>query len=189
VFLETLRCENGDIAHLSYHQYRLDITLNHFGIPPLYDLKYLIVAPKEGLYRCRFLYNAEGFSIEFHPYLPKSINTLKLIHADSIDYPFKYSDRTTLNTLYDQREECDDVLIVKNGYLSDTTLANIALYDGTRWLTPDKPLLEGTTRARLIHEGFLFPAPLPLDAVLHAKKVAVFNALMGFVEVEHGIII
>lgn len=189
MFLETLRCENGTIAQLSYHQNRLDATLKHWGIGARYDLGHLILPPKEGVFRCRFLYSTEGFTIEFHPYFPKSVNALKLIHADSIDYPFKYSDRTALNTLYDQREECDDVLIIKNGYLTDTTLANIALYDGTRWLTPETPLLKGTTRARLIHAGILVPAPLYVEDIAYAKKVAVFNALMGFVEVEHGIII
>jgi 4-amino-4-deoxychorismate lyase len=189
VFLETLLCENGVLHHAGYHQQRLNATLTHRNSSHSYDLKKLILPPIEGVYRCRFLYDAYGYEIQFYPYVPKRINSLNIIHADTIDYPFKYSDRHQLNALYEQRGECDDVLIIRNGTLTDTTIANIALYDGINWLTPEKPLLEGTTRARLIDEGFLIPAPLRLEDIAHAQKIAVLNALMGFVEVENGIII
>lgn len=189
MFLETLLCENGVLHHADYHQLRLDTTLRHFNVSRTYDLKTLIIPPTEGVYKCRFLYDAHRCEIRFHPYLPKRIHSLKLIHADTIDYPFKYADRHQLNALYEQRGECDDIVIVRNGSLTDTTIANIALYDGTQWLTPKNPLLAGTTRARLIDEGIIFPASLRVSDILHAQKIAIFNALMGFVEVENGIIV
>lgn len=189
MFLETLLCEEGEVMHLAYHQQRLDKTLSHFTLPCTYDLKHLITPPFQGRYRCRFLYDGLGCSAEYIPYTPKRVTALRAVMADDIDYPFKSTDRKTLDLLYPLRQECDDVLIIRNGYITDTTIANIALFDGTTWLTPDEPLLEGTTRARLLKEGFLVPAPLRLEDIRYAKKVAVMNALMGFVEVENGIII
>lgn len=189
MFVETLLCENGVLHHPRYHQRRLDATLRHFNVSRTYDLENLITPPAEGVYKCRFLYDAHRCEIQFHPYLPKRIRSLKLIHADTLDYPFKYADRHQLNTLYEQRGECDDIVIVRNGCLTDTTIANIAIHDGTQWVTPIIPLLAGTTRARLIDEGFLIPAPLRESDILHAQKIAIFNALMGFVEVENGIIV
>lgn len=189
MLLETLRCENGSLLHLSYHQQRLEKSLRALQIAKSYDLRALVIPPSEGVYRCRFLYNADTYTIEFHPYTPKAITTLKLVTADSLDYPLKYSDREKLNHLFDQRGTCDDVLIVKNSLLSDTTIANIALLIGGKWLTPDAPILMGTTRERLIEEGFLSPASLRIDDIAKASKIAIMNAMVGFVEVQNGIII
>lgn len=188
MLLETLRCENGSPIHLSYHQERLEATLHTLNIQKTYDLHTLIFPPKLGIYRCRFLYNAEGYSIEFHPYIPKKITSLKLLFADDIEYAIKYSDRKALERLFEQREMCDDVLIVKNGFLTDTTIANIALEIEGKWFTPQTPLLAGTTRARLLKEGFLTPAPLSVSDIAKATKVGVMNVMVGFIEVENGII-
>lgn len=188
MLLETIRCERGEAQHLSYHQQRLNASLHALGIEKTYTLQTLIIPPTEGRYRCRFLYDAEGYEIEFHPYTPKKITSLKLIPTEEIEYTLKYSNRETLNALFAQRDGCDDVLIVKNGFLTDTTIANIALFIEGRWLTPDTPLLEGTTRARLINDGFLAPVPLTPNDITRSCKVAVMNAMIGFVEVESGII-
>jgi 4-amino-4-deoxychorismate lyase len=55
-------------------------------------------------------------------------------------------------------------------------------------LTPSTPLLEGTTRARLLDEGFLSAACLTPKDIQKADKIAIMNAMVGFVEVENGII-
>lgn len=187
--LETLRCEGGHPLHLSYHQQRLDETLETLGIPLSFDLSSLIVPPGEGVWRCRFLYGSQGYDIEFHPYTPRPMKRLRLVQADTLAYPFKYADRNALDLLYAQRRECDDVLIVRNGLLTDTTIANIALLIEGAWLTPQKPLLRGTTRERLLEEGFLRAAPLTTEDIAKARGIAVMNAMLGFVEVENGIII
>jgi len=189
VFLETVLCVEGEARNLPYHQQRLSNTLRHHGVVCIYDLKRLIAPPKKGVYRCRFIYDAYGFSVEYHPYSPKQIVSLRAVVDDKIEYPHKMVDRNRLDALYALRDGCDDVLIIREGQLTDTTIANIALFDGSRWLTPQKPLLEGTSRARLIDEGFLTPAPLRLEDIASAQKIAVFNALIGFVEVENGIIV
>ncbi|MCK9373042.1 MAG: aminotransferase class IV [Sulfuricurvum sp.] len=189
MFLETILCREGKAHHLPYHQRRLDATLRILGFTRKYTLSRLITPPQSGVYRCRFLYDGLDFTIEYHPYVPRTISSLRVLIDDTINYPLKTTEREALEALYRQRDGCDDVVIVRNGFLSDTTVANIAVFDGYRWLTPEKPLLEGTTRSRLIEEGTLFPAPLRLDDIAAARKIAVMNALMGFVEVENGIII
>ena len=52
-----------------------------------------------------------------------------------------------------KRGECDDIVIVKNGYLADTSISNLVFFNGTDWITPEKPLLAGVTRERLLAEG------------------------------------
>ncbi len=188
MLLETIRCVEGSPLHLPYHQKRLDTSLRCLGITKAYDLHRLIHPPKSGIFRCRFLYSAENFSVEFLPYTTKTITSLKLIDANTLEYPLKYSNRDALNKLYEQRGEGDDVLIVKNGYLTDTTIANIALFIEGEWLTPQSPLLGGTTRARLIDEGTLIPAALTPEDISKATKIALMNAMVGMIEVENGII-
>lgn len=188
MLLETIHCVEGSALHLTYHQQRLEHSLQLLGIDKQYDLKTLITPPNSGIFRCRFLYDAHSYMIEFHPYVPKSCSSLKLVYADDVEYPLKYTHRDQLNLLFDLRGECDDVLIVRNGYLSDTTIANIALKIDAIWFTPDYPLLQGTTRARLLESGFLQTAPLRVSDLERATSVAVMNAMVGFIEVEHGII-
>ena len=188
MFLETLRAENGYVAHISYHQARVNRSLEEIGASALYDLAALIAPPSDEIYRCRFLYSSERYEVTFHPYTPRAISSLKILHADTLDYHLKYSDRAALDNLFLQRSECDDVLIVKNGFITDTTIANIALLINGRWVTPSTPLLEGTTRARLIDEGFLAPVPLTPYDISKASKIALMNAMIGFIEVESGII-
>ena len=188
LLFETIRCQDGLAAHLDYHQKRLNASLKCLGSTALFDLHALITPPKTGVYRCRFIYDSHSYRIEFHPYTSRKISSLRLITQDAVHYPLKYTHRDQLNDLFELREVCDDVLIVKNGILRDTTIANVALYINGQWLTPQTPLLYGTTRERLIDEGVLFPAILTPDDILDARKVAIMNAMVGFVEIENGII-
>lgn len=188
-FLETILCTNGAAQHLSYHQQRLDTTLQKFNITTPYILSQLINPPDNALYRCRFLYDELQCSIEYHPYAPKKIASLRLIHTAAIEYSSKYSNRSSLDKLFNSRNGCDDILIVKNGYLTDTTIANIALFIDNQWLTPETPLLEGTTRSRLLDEGKIIPARLSVSDALKAPKIALMNAMTGFIEMENGIIL
>ncbi|MFH0710400.1 MAG: aminotransferase class IV [Pseudomonadota bacterium] len=189
LFLETILCDEGVAHHLSYHQRRLDLTLQKFNLTVHYNLSELITPLDETLYRCRFLYDDLHCSIEYHPYTPKKITTLRLIQDNTIEYSSKYANRNDLNTLFELREGCDDILIVKNGCITDTTIANIALFINNQWLTPEIPLLKGTTRSRLIDEGKIIPANISILDALNAPKIALMNAMTGFVEMENGIIL
>jgi 4-amino-4-deoxychorismate lyase len=188
MLLETIRCVEGTAQNLPYHQQRLERSLQELGFTHRFDLESLVSPPRTGIYRCRFVYDDAAYAVEYIPYLPKSIASLRLVYEDTIEYPLKYTDRTLLNRLFERREGCEDVLIVKDGLLTDTTIANIALFIEGRWLTPNTPLLEGTTRSRLIERRFLTPSLLRPDHIAKATKIAVMNAMMGFVEVENGII-
>lgn len=90
--------------------------------------------------------------------------------------------------LFEQRNGCDDILIVKNNLITDTSIANIAFLLDGQWFTPKSPLLKGTTRARLIDEGKIKIAHLRLSDVNNTSKIALMNAMMGWVEMENGII-
>lgn len=187
-FLETVKADDGHLFHLNYHQKRLDRSMASLGSHVGYELKDLLKPPQSGLYRCRILYNSATISIEYLPYTARTFHSLQAVIDDDIDYHFKYAKRERLDELFTQRDHCDDVVIVQHGMLTDTTVANIALYDGNRWVTPTSPLLEGTTRARLLDVGKLTEAEISIETLDRFYATAIMNAMLGFVQVENGII-
>jgi len=64
----------------------------------------------------------------------------------------------------------------------------LLFFINNQWVTPKAPLLEGTTRSRLIDEGKIIPANISIANALNAPKVALMNAMIGFIEMENGII-
>ena len=46
------------------------------------------------------------------------------------------------------------------------------------------PLLKGTSRQRLLQSGFLTPKDISKNELLNAKKIALMNAMIGFVELD-----
>ena len=186
--LETIQAIDGEIQYLSYHQARYENSLRTLNKKIKYDLKEFITPPSEGVYRCRVIYNENDINVTYHPYTFNEINSLKLLTDDTIDYPLKYENRTELDRLFDLRKECDDILIVKNSLLTDTSKANIALFDGSKWYTPKNPLLQGTSRARYLDEGRIFERTLHVKDLSGFSKVAVLNAMVDFYIVKNGII-
>ncbi len=185
LLLETIKIEEGEIHNLPYHQERCDQSRQMlFQTSDTLDLSSLIHPPKTGVYRCRILYAETLHSVEYIPYAPKEIHSLKIVPSE-IDYAFKYADRDALNALLDAHREVDEVIIEKEGYLTDTTIANIAFYDGKQWFTPEDPLLKGTMRAKLIDEGFLQTKKLRKSDLSLYTQVALMNAMIGFKVLNH----
>ena len=80
--------------------------------------------------------------------------------------------------LYALRGDCDDIIIVRKGLLTDTSYANIAFWDGHRWITPAEPLLAGTCRARLLDEGWLVEGAIRSKDLPGFSRIRIFNAMM-----------
>ena len=186
LLLETIRIENGEVFNLPYHQKRFDKSRKRlFGTEKNLELSNLITtAPSRGLYRCRIVYDREIQSVEYLPYTPKEIRQLRVVSA-KIEYPCKYLNRDNFNTLLRENSDVDEILIEKDGLLTDTTISNIAFYDGNTWFTPQKPLLEGTMRAKLIDEGFLKRKEITKEELPRYTQVALINAMIGFKILNH----
>ncbi len=185
LLLETIKIEDGKINNLSYHQKRCDQSRQTlFGSQNSIDLSSCIKAPQIGLYRCRILYAEKLDSIAYFPYTPKEIHSLKIVPSD-IEYNHKYAHREALDALLISNPNVDEVIIEKGGYLTDTTISNIAFYDGEQWVTPKKPLLQGTMRAKLIDEGVLQTADITKADLPKYTQVALMNAMIGFKVLNH----
>jgi len=108
------------------------------------------------------------------------VHALKLIFNNEIQYDTKAAQRDALDGMYAQRGEGDDVLIIKNLLITDTTIANVAFYSNGVWITPKHPLLQGTTRARLLDEGKIIEADIHVSQLRSFSKVALLNAMIDF---------
>jgi len=179
-YLETIKAVDGELFHMSYHQKRYESVLEHFGIRDIKDIKEYLSPPQDGLYRCRLVYNIDDISVTYHRYKKRAVNSLKLIFDNDIEYSLKSTTRDNIDALFKQREECDDILIIKNLLVTDTSIANIALYRDGEWLTPKKPLLKGTTRERLLDTGKIIEADIRVQELRTFSKVALLNAMIGF---------
>ena len=172
--------------NLEWHQRRVDATLNHFSPKgyteensfPLAEILGACNIPSNGLYRCRILYDLNAIEVEFFPYTPRQIKTLRLIEAPvGYDYSYKYADRKVLEELFAQRGDADEILITRDGWITDTSIANIAFRKGDRWYTPSRPLLAGTTWKRLITNGILIHRPIHKSQLHHFDSFRIFNAM------------
>jgi 4-amino-4-deoxychorismate lyase len=169
---------------LSFHQERVRRSAYAFGLTDFPDLQRIVI-PKEaqkGRYKCRVVYRERIEEVECTPYQARPVQSLALVNADHIDYACKYEDRALINAAFAERGVADDVLFVKNGLLTDTSYANIALWDGIRWLTPKQPMLQGTRRAQLLEQNRISMANIFVTDLYKFEKLALFNAMMDLEE-------
>jgi len=191
---ESIKVVDGEIHNVEWHQKRYEQSykalysknpishlINHVTIPAYANV---------GTYKLRISYNEQYKKIEFDPYVIKEINSLKLINDDNINYSSKFKDRTALLNAYQQKENCDDILIIKKGMVTDSSYANIVFYDGKDWVTPSVPLLHGTARARLIDEGRIMKQEIKVSDIPSFQSFKLINAMRDFevvkaVDVSH----
>lgn len=182
--IESIKLESGRFLRLHYHQARIDRSL-----ADLFQLKNAInltteiekqAYPKTGLFKCRIVYAKQIESIEFLPYEPKKIESLKVVYDHAIDYSYKYQDRAAIDSLFNQRQFCDDVLIVKNGFVTDSSFSNIIFFDGYKWITPNTPLLKGTMRQFLIDTAEIKEQPVSVQDIPSFKSFRLINSMLGF---------
>lgn len=184
--LETIKCKDGKLFNLEFHQARFDqarkIFFKNNDKILLSEAIEITKEFKTGLFRCRIVYTNTINKIEFIAHHLRKVKSLKIVEDNKIDYRFKYSDRKRLNELYKKRNDCDDILILKNGYISDSFTANPVFFDGKEWWTPDTPLLPGTQRARLINENKIFVCRIMRKDLSKYQKVGLINAMWNLEE-------
>jgi len=184
IFLETIKALDGKIYHIEYHQQRYEKVLKKFSISDIQDLNKYLNPPLYGLYRCRLTYDISEsphkIDVTYHEYKKRDISRLKLIFDNDINYEHKSTCRDEIDNLFESREDADDILIIKNLLVSDTSIANIAFYTDIGWITPKQALLEGTTRARLINDGTLIEMDIKVQDLRSFSKVALLNAMIDF---------
>ena len=125
------------------------------------------------------MYTQKLEEVSFQAYHIRPIHSLQVVNGQ-LDYSLKYEDRSILNKLFAQRGNCDDVLIVKEGYVTDGSYTNLAFFDGQNWWTPTTPLFQGIQRQALLAKGIIQEKVIFEQDIYSYKKVKLFNAMMDW---------
>lgn len=184
LLIESIKLLDGEFYNLFYHEQRMNKSLRTLcGTTEPVDLEAFlekIDVPESGLYKCRLVYDDSSREIELVPYQPRPINTLRVIEHDRINYEFKYSDRENIDRLFALRQQCDDILIVKKGFVTDTSYCNIVFRKGSKWFTPWSALLKGTQRQKLLDEEVIVEEEIRLEDIKTFESFKLINAMLEF---------
>ena len=184
LLIESIKLLDGKFHNLFYHEQRMLRSLHMLcGTNEDFQLeKFLtqIEYPKQGLYKCRIVYDDNSKETTFIPYEPKTIKRLKIVEHDRISYEFKFVNRKSINRLFDLRQECDDILIIKRGMVTDCSYSNIVFRKGKSWCTPWSALLKGTMRQNLIDKNYIQQEEISKKDIRSFDTFKIINAMLEF---------
>lgn len=183
LFIETICYDQGQFHRIDLHNERCNRTRNHFfGTVFNLQLELFLAVPswlKDETVKCKVTYGKEITGIEYELYKVRPVKSLQLVNDDAIDYAFKYADRTKLSQLHQFRGQADDILIVKNGYITDISYANILLKKDGMWYSPQYPLLHGTRIESYFRQGVVTPALLRPEDLPLFSEARIVNAMIS----------
>nr|MBD5376339.1 hypothetical protein [Bacteroides sp.] len=184
LYIETIRLEHCRFHHLPLHRQRMSATISeafgsHAAEPLLEAALRTVSIPGSGLYKCRVTYDTVIHQIDLEPYTPRPVRTLRIVNApSSLDYHLKSADRTALTRLAALRGTCDEIIIVKNGLITDTTYTNLLFKAPEAIYTPRTPLLRGTMRQQLLDSGLIIPTDLTPSDITPGNPLGITHAIL-----------
>lgn len=180
VFSDVIKVRDGVFINYGLHAERIKNTSAYFFGKELS----LELAPddipaelRSGTVKCRIEYSDEIRAVTFTPYKFKKIESVALVRDNAVEYPFKSTDRSALNNLL-SASGCDEIIIVKNGYLTDTSFSNLVLKNSSGFYTPDTCLLPGTQREFLLSRGIVKSCPVSPADLPCFDEVYFINAMI-----------
>ncbi|CAN5394408.1 aminotransferase class IV family protein [soil metagenome] len=180
--IETIRLVNGEFNNLEYHVQRMRRAWRElYSIDEPWDVREVLTnsnQPTSGLHKCRLVYDTKVTEISFEPYHVRGVNSLRMITDDSIQYSHKFRERRELESNFKKRGQGDDVLIIKNGHVTDTTYANIIFKRGGEWFTPSSCLLQGTMRQWLIDKSKVHVEEIAVAQIARFEKFKLINSML-----------
>lgn len=180
-FLESILLTDGVFPLLAYHQARVNQTIaDHNGIS-LSLLSYIeqTSLPTSGVFKFRIVYDLNG-NAEWQclPYRQKLITSLQCIDIGEYSYEYKFADRSSIQNFYSQKKTSDDILMIKNGLVTDTSYGNVACYDNGTWTVPKASLLSGCRRQYLLDTNQIALNNIGIEDLLQFQYISIFNALI-----------
>ena len=168
------------------HQVRFTRTQqDNWGRVIYKDLEKLIMAAPDfptdkSKYKCRILYSQDNISIQFLPYIPRVLSRLQPVIDDKIDYHYKSTDRQIFEKHMRGTASNTEILIFKQGLLTDSSFSNLALREGNNWYTPKTPLLEGVHRSHLLRSGILKERDISIKDLQQYSSIRLINVMMNW---------
>lgn len=179
--LETIKLSNRMLNNIEYHQKRMNKARKDlFGLVDELQLSSAIKVPdgiSTSMFKVRVLYSDVIHDIEFHPYSLRQIFSLQIVSGDEIEYSYKYEDRSKLQKLL-CKCTADDVLIIKNGFVTDTSYSNVVFSKNGKFFTPNTYLLNGTKRQKLLDENEVIEREIAAKDLAEFEKIYLINSMI-----------
>lgn len=183
LFIEVIKVVKGEFVNPQPHIERIVNTTKHFFGKPLCAVLTKDIIPIHlqdcEVVKCRIVYCSDIVRIDFEPYAMQTIKNLALIEHNTIDYAFKYHNRSLINQLKSSANEADDILIIKNSKVTDTSFSNVVFKDYKGKLyTPKSTLLAGTKRKQLLKKGIIQEKEIYATDIKSYKGLYLINAMI-----------
>jgi len=184
--IETIQTLEGQPQRLAYHNERFNRSRKAlFCLLEEVFLEEYLQIPIEyqkGKVKCRIEYDEQVRKVVFEKYHERQVEAFHLVDSD-IDYEFKYSDRAGFQKLKSSFSPSSEIIIVKNGYITDTSYSNLVFKDHQgKWWTPHQTLLKGTQREFLLDEGIIEEREIKKEDLLQFSGFMMINAMLDFEE-------
>ncbi|MDA3816346.1 MAG: aminotransferase class IV [Prolixibacteraceae bacterium] len=196
LIVESIRIENKQLQNIDLHNERFQkARKSMFNESAFINIEEHVKIPAgitNTRYKCRVTYDGNSLLYTIKPYYQRTVKTLRIVHINHIDYSTKTDNREQLDKAFALRNGCDDVIIVKNRYLTDAWASNIILFNGNEWHTPSTPLLRGTQREYLIRSQQISVKNITEQDLWKYSKIKLINAMIDFnrapdIEISTGV--
>ncbi|MFA9289965.1 MAG: aminotransferase class IV [Solirubrobacteraceae bacterium] len=182
-FIESISFLNGSFLNLKLHNKRMNDTIfTHFENCSFINLETELKIPENLdiniLYKCRIIYGKQIEEFSFIPYSQKKINSINLVEDNKIEYSYKYLNRLSLEK-YVKENNSDEILIIKNNFITDTSYSNIIFFNGNEWVTPSTFLLNGIGRQILLSKKLIVEKKINIDNLKKFTKFKLINAMLS----------
>lgn len=182
-FIESIKIEDQKAFLLDLHQERVNQTFAHFGKEGSIDLAKIfknLEHDEDGLYKLRIVYDLDKkFTTQLIPYAIPEIENFQLVENNSYDYSFKFEDRKEFERMK-TKAKTEEIIVVKNNHITDTSYTNILFLKGKEWFTPTTYLLNGVMRQHLLHEKKIKETEITLQNIKEFSHFQLINAMNDF---------
>ena len=184
-FIESIKVEDQEIFLLEFHQKRVDQTFAHFGKEGTIDIAKIykhLEHDEDGLFKLRIVYDLDKkIRTQMIPYAIPEIDDFQLVENNSYDYSFKFEDRKELEKMK-MKSKAEEIIIVKNNHITDTSYSNLLFLKGKDWFTPSTYLLNGVQRQNLLKHKKVKEAEITLQNIKQFSHFQIINAMNDFDE-------
>ena len=182
-FIESIKVEDQEIFLLDLHQKRVNQTFTHFGKEESIDLGKIFNSlqhDEDGLFKLRISYDLDKrVRTQMIPYAIPEIQNYQLVENNSFDYSFKFEDRKELDKMK-MKSKAEEIIIVKNNHVTDTSFSNLLFLKGKEWFTPNTCLLNGVQRQYLLKQKKIRETEITLQNIKQFTHFQIINALNDF---------
>jgi 4-amino-4-deoxychorismate lyase len=182
-FIESIKVEDQEIFLLELHQKRVDQTFAHFGKEGSIDLAKIfkhLEHDENGLFKLRLAYDLDKrIRTQMIPYAIPEIADFQLVENNSFDYSFKFEDRKELDKMK-MKSKAEEIIIVKNNHITDTSFSNLLFLKGKEWFTPNSYLLNGVQRQQLLKQKKIKEAEITMQNIKDFSHFQLINAMNDF---------